>query len=407
MSVPALPTGPTPTVPGAWRARRLLFVSSVTTGGSGRSQRELAATLLAAGREVRFLVDAGDGAVLRRRVLGELADVTARLDGRPAGRAIDRARRRVGARPRVRTIDGLPHEVTVAPENAAPALLRRWRPDVVVVSSIDRGTWRAVRRTCRRFGIPTALHLREAPAVGHLSAGLVPDLLLAHSGSLVDDAARLGYRARLVPSVVRVDPMDLPPSGAVALLVNPLPSHGVDLVGPLASARVDIPIVLQESWPLGSRDRQEVERLVRAHSNVTFRAYEPRPRTIFRDARLVLAPHRVDNRPRTVHEAQANGLPVVASDHPGLREAVGDGGVLVPADAGVDAWVRAVADVWDDADRHMTLSERARIHANRPEVRPEAVADRFGALVDELVGGVGGDPGADQDSSMSPSAKRN
>lgn len=386
MTTPTTPSTALTPAPGVSRARRLLFVSSVVEGGSGRSQRELAAALQDQGREVRFLVDAGDRATQRRRLLSETTDATVRFEGRAIGRPFDLVRRRVGARPSVREIDGLHHEVTIAPENAFEDAVRRWRPDVVVVSSISRVTWRPIRAVCRRRSIPTALYLREAPAIGHLTAGLFPDLLLANSGTLVDDADRLGHRARLVPSVVRIDPMERPPSRDVVLLVNPLASHGLHVVGPLAAARPDIPIVLQESWALAGADRVEVHRLVRDHPNVMFRAFEPRPGTVFRDARLLLAPHQVDNRPRTVLEAQANGLPVIASELPGLVEAVGDGGRLVPHDAGAEQWIGAIAAIWDDETEWMNASDRARIHARRPEVRPERVATRFAELIDELVG---------------------
>ena len=375
--------------PSAPLARRLLFVSSVVEGGSGRSQRELAAALRDGGRRVRFLVDAGDAAKRRRWLLSEFTDAAVRFEGRPVGRPVDGVRRRLGARAQRREIDGLPHESTIAPENAFEHSVRRWRPDVVVVSSISRVTWRRVRAVCRARSIPTALYLREAPAIGHLTAGLFPDLLIANSGTLVDDAARLGHHAALVPSVVRVAPMAQPPTREVLLLVNPLASHGLHVVGPLAAARPDIPVVLQESWSLDGADRREVERLVGAHPNAMFRAFEPRADMVFRDARMLLAPHQVDNRPRTVLEAQANGVPVVAGDLPGLQEAVGTGGVLVPHDAGPEEWIRAVGAVWDDEARWMTLSDRARMHAGRPEVRPAAVAAAFAELVDDLVGRLG------------------
>lgn len=364
---------------------QLLFVSSTTTGGSGRSQRELALALQAEGCGVRFLVDPADPASVRRRVLEELTDATVRLTGARIRRPVEHARSLIGAGTRSRTIDGLVHETTIAPENAFETVVGNRRPHVVVVSSISRVSWRAIRAVCRRRGIPTVLYLREATAIGHLTAGLLPDRLVANSGSLVDVAARHGHRAALVPSVVNVAPMRRPPTGEVALLVNPIRTHGIETVGPMAAALPHIPIVLQESWSLADDQQAEVDRLVRTHANVTFRPFEPRPGMLFRDAGVLLAPHRLDNRPRTVLEAQANGLPVIAADQPGLVEAVGGGGVLVDRDAGPDAWVRALGDLWDDPRRRSTLGERARMHAARPEVRPERVAARFLDIVADLV----------------------
>lgn len=363
------------------RPPRVLFVSSVTSGGSGRSQRELASALVERGWEVEFLVDDEADAVVARRILEELTDVSVRLRERAVGRVVDDVRGRLGRRTREIVHDGLVHHVTVAPENAASALLDRFRPATVVASSISRATWRAIRTECRRRRIPTVLYLREATAIGHLTAGLTADLLVANSHTLVVDAARHGALAELVPSVIHVEPLPEPPTGDVALLVNPVATHGVDIVEAVATARPDIPLVLQESWPLDPGQQAEVDRLVVRHPNVAFRAYEPDAARIFRDARLLLVPHRIDNRPRTVLEAQVNGIPVVASDHPGLVEQVGDGGLLVDRDAGGTAWATAVGALWDDDLGIERLSALAVRHARRPEVRPDLVVDRFEELL--------------------------
>jgi glycosyl transferase family 1 len=330
-------------------------------------------------------VAAGDVASLSRRLFAVLGDGSVRFDGTPVGHSLDLVRLRLGARTSTRRIEGLHHEVSIAPEIAFERGLRGWRPDVVVVSGISRGTWRSVRAVCRRRGIPSVLYLREAAAIGHLTAGLRPDLLLADSGTLVDDADRLGYRAERISSVVGIQPMEKPPSPDVLLLVNPRASHGLHVVGPLAAGRSDIPIVLQESSSLGSRERVDVDRLLRAHANVTFRAFDPRAGMALRDTKVLLAPHQVDHRPRMIVEAQVNGIPVIASDLPGLVEAVGAGGLLVPADAGHDQWLRAVARVWDDPREHMKLTDRARVQAGRSAASSGRVAARVGELIDRLV----------------------
>jgi glycosyltransferase involved in cell wall biosynthesis len=87
-----------------------------------------------------------------------------------------------------------------------------------------------------------------------------------------------------------------------------------------------------------------------------------------------------------VLEAQANGIPVLATDLPALRETVGPGGILVPADAPITAWVEALGTCFDDPDRYRALVAAARAHATRDEVQPERVVARFEAVLAELVG---------------------
>jgi glycosyltransferase involved in cell wall biosynthesis len=94
-------------------------------------------------------------------------------------------------------------------------------------------------------------------------------------------------------------------------------------------------------------------------------------------------------RPRVVLEAQANGIPVLATDLPALRETVGPGGSLVPADAPIAAWVEALGTCFDDPDRYQALVAAARAHAARDEVQPERVVARFEAVLAELVGAGG------------------
>jgi len=245
-------------------------------GGSGRSQRELAVALERRGCGTKFLVDSGAAGPVGRRALEELTDASVRFAGRGVGRVVNSLRSMIGVHPRTVEVGGLAMLSTIAPENSIAAVLDDWRPTTVVASSISRVTWRAIRSECRRRGVPTVLYLREETAIGHLTAGLLGDLVLGNSASLVASAGRHGVSADFVPSVVHLNPLAKAPSGEVALMVNPISTHGVDLIGEMARTLPEIPIVLQESWSLDADQQAFVDDLVASNPNVTFRAYEPR-----------------------------------------------------------------------------------------------------------------------------------
>jgi glycosyltransferase involved in cell wall biosynthesis len=365
---------------------QILFVSSIHAGGSALSQRQLARRLAVRGHRVEIL-----GATQRSRVVRPLyehqVDLSTKLRGSRVEPALLALERPMGRRLHRLDTSDHPTWVAVVPENGYRSLRRRFRPDVVVGSSIDRVSWRRIRAQLAEEGIPSVLYVREASGLGHLSpGGPVADLLLANAQSHVEGARALGYEATLVPSVVELDRSRAASTREVVLLVNPIPILGGDRVWALAAARPDIPFVLQESGLMSEDERAAVLARLPAHPNVSVRPYATEPGALFRDARLLLVPHRVDNRPRVVLEAQANGIPVLASEHPGLAESVGPGGLLVADTDDAEAWLPALAQLWDDPERYAELSRLARAHASRPEVSPERIVDAFEAQLRPLVG---------------------
>jgi hypothetical protein len=293
--------------------------------------------------------------------------------------------RRVGRR--VQAVDGHGYDVLecVTLENALPRLIKSFRPDVVVTGSVSRVAWRDIRAQLRSAGIPSVLYLREANAVGHLSISAAPpDLLLANAESHAAAARALGYDCAIVPSVVE-PAQTLQSTSETALLVNAKHTHGGDVAVALAAECPDIPFVLQESWLLEQHEWRELRRHAEVLDNLEILPFTRDMSAVYGRARVLLVPHRMDNRPRVILEAQAHGVPVIAHDWPGLREAVGDGGVLIARDADLATWKAALRSVWDDRFEQERLSAAARGHAARPEVDPDAIVTRFVDLVTSLV----------------------
>lgn len=356
---------------------RLLFVSSTTGGGSGRSQRELARRLVNRGHEVSFLVDDKQPAPRLRWIYEQLSDLAARWGDRPGHSAIGLIEGLPGRRVEQHVIDGLDHRVTPVPENAFGAVAATWQPDVVVGNSLVRLSWRKIRGECDRRGIPTVLYVREVSTYGHVEVMDDPaDALVANAASLADSVRSYGYSCAFVPSVIDTSITMVESDRSVALVINPIESHGVEMVWQIARQLPDVRFLVQESWPLSETQLAGIEGALAQLSNVEFRRrIHPGPQ-IYARARLLLVPHQLDNRPRVVAEAQANGIPVLVSDYPGLREAIGDGGITLGA-TDVDTWVRTITELWHDEPRYIALCNEAQRHGQRTEIQPDYVVDQF------------------------------
>ena len=364
------------------RPLRILFVSSTTTGGSGRSQRELNTQLRRFGAETLMLVDNAVGATATRFLHEQLWGASVRFENTPViGDSARRLRALPGRTPQRTDGDVL---VTPAPENAFPDLAISFKPDVVVGSSITRPAWREIRSACDELAIPTVLYLREKTALRHLeSTNGRHAAVVGNSHTLVKDAADLySTDAALIPSVVDVSAAEVRSTRERVLLVNPRVDHGVDVVDDLAPEFRTIEFVLQESWPLDSAEKEHVDRILSRHSNVTFRPQTDSPAAVFRDAAVVLAPHQMDNRPQTILEALGNGIPVIANDLPGLVEAVGPGGIIISRRAG---WVDALQTLWQDPVTYRSYEAAARAHANRPEVKTETIVSDFVEVIKNAI----------------------
>lgn len=363
---------------------RLLFVSSTTKGGSGRSQRELARKLIERGYELCFLVDDGRPAPTLRRVYGQLSDISARLQGHSGGRLARWLEGLPGRRAHSVMIEGQATLVSPVPQNALATVLRSVHPDVVIINSMERWAWKRVYDRCHVQGVPTVLYVRETDSLDHMASGAKPTRLVANAESLVDELRSRGFECSFVPSVIDVGVTRTESTRQVALAINPVLTRGGDIVFAVAARLPEIQFVVQESWPLAADELAQVERRVAMLPNVTFRRSAPPGPQLYGDARVLLAPYRVDNRPRVIAEAQANGIPVVAADVPALTEAIGEGGITVEGED-INAWCNVLRSLWEDSGKYAALASAAAANSRRPEIDPDQVTNSFEEVLRQAV----------------------
>lgn len=362
----------------------IIFVSSVAAGGSGASQRQLARRLADRGHRVELLAAAPRSRVVRP-FYDRQVDLSTRLRASTLRPLLLAAQRPLGRRVRASETPDYPTWLAAVPENGYQTLYRRHRPDVVVASSIDRVSWRRLRAQLIADDVPSVLYIREASGLGHLTVSdAAPDLLLANAESHAERARNAGFECVVVPSVVEVDQARTTTTREVALLVNPIPLLGGDRLWSIAAARPDVRFAVQESGLMPESERDALHRTAADFANIEVRAFNPDPAAVFADARVLLVPHRVDNRPRVILEAQTNGIPVIASRYPGLIESVGEGGTIVDDTDEPAPWGAAIGEMWDDPSRYEALVAAANAHAQRDDVVPERIVRRFEALLRDV-----------------------
>ena len=285
-------------------------------------------------------------------------------------------------------------------EEAIAAMTLRWiRPDLVYANTVKAACY--VRPALRR-GIPVVLHVHEleplasstlarydlddAYAKIHLVAcsAAVAANLAAVSGVEIGDIA-------VVPSMVdaeRVrglaeDRLAVPRREPGTLVVGACGTadlrKGVDLwIEAAARVRATLPGVdVRFVWVGAQTENGAIAATPTPHVEFVGEVADPYPWLESFD--VFTMPSRVDPFPLAVLEAMTLGRPVIAFDIPGLRDQIGDAGVLVAAQD-VDGFANAIVDLLANAELRVRLGTAARAHVDE-----QFGFDRFATLVRDQV----------------------
>lgn len=265
------------------------------------------------------------------------------------------------------------------PELAAAEARARFAPELVVIQA---GAPAALVEAFLAHGLPTLVWVHDVEFEAWGGAPPLPRPGLGWLANSLYTAARL--RARLGVEAPVLRPLVRPARYRVAserthvLFVNPHPFKGLDVALHLAAQRPDVGFDFVESWRAGRGPARRWRAQLAGARNLAWHAARPDLRPLLARARLVLVPSRwQETWGRIVSEAQVSGIPALAARRGGLPESVGEGGLLVDADAELAGWERAFARLWDDAREYAARSAAARVHAARPEIQPEAVIAAF------------------------------
>lgn len=224
------------------------------------------------------------------------------------------------------------------------------------------------------------LFVRDVEEAKRWGPGSLPDdvRLLANSRFV---ASRIWEKtakpAEVIEPQFNFDP-DRPASvGENITFINPVRQKGLELACAVARLLPHRQFRFVEGWKQVESQRKLLEGMLVDLPNVEFVPWRQDVETHYLGSRVLLVPSQWEEGfGRVAVEANAYGVPVLASDIGGLPEAVGQGGWLIDPQADPGVWAAALEDMFRDGNQRSVLLEGAAENAAYHIARSQSAARR-------------------------------
>lgn len=321
------------------------------------------------------------------RADGDVANVAGRLLVRQRAAAPAVARALAARRHHVAAShDGIPVHRFFRGGRGFAEVLDAAAPDVVLLHAMSA---MPLAQVAAARGMPLVIYWHDIEF--HKLDGEPPESGARHVANSCFTARRVrdrfGIEAAVIPPIFAQIATSADHGAAAThdrvLFINPVADKGLEIALRVAALCPDIPFEFVESWTLDAGQRAALAARLTTLPNVTLTPHQSDMRPLYARARLLLAPSRWEEAwGRVATEAQAHGLPVIATRIGGLTEATGPGGVLVERGAPAEAWAGVLRKSWNDGNHYAALAAAATRHAARAEVDPTRNLQRLrGELV--------------------------
>lgn len=268
------------------------------------------------------------------------------------------------------------------PWETADYVAKKFAPDVVVVMA--RKPVR-VAAAFQHAKVPVLMWLQDVEFSDHegdfKTLGQVPCVANSHfTGETYRQAFNVA--PTVIYPIVQAAKYATKTSREVVTMINPHPKKGLHVALEMARLCPDIPFLFVQTWPLNPEERADLDQKLAMLKNVTLSPTVQDMRQIYGRTKVLLAPSQwQEGFGRIATEAHFSGIPVIASKRGGLPEAVGEGGVLLEADAPAAEWAAALRRMWDDGAYYAQMSAAATQHAKRPANDPDQQIAQWEAVL--------------------------
>ncbi|HUP62198.1 MAG TPA: glycosyltransferase [Thermoanaerobaculia bacterium] len=328
-------------------------------GGDGTIAHTLLTELTRAGVDCRFVGTFGDHVVTK---LGRLDDLAL---------PYDRSGESLGY--------SLPYRVTLATEEKFAGLVEKtietFKPHVVF-AQLNQA--REILALAKRYGCRTALYVLDVDhEENFLALESEPEFIFAVSDFTRGELRkRFGKESHVLYPLVDFERYRTPRRDEFVTMINPVQVKGVEIALDLAERLPRQEFLFVEGWGTDPAIVRRIER----RPNATYMRKQIDMRAVYGRTRVLIVPSQWQEAfGRVVVEAQASGIPVIASRTGGLPEAVGDGGILIDDYRNPVHWLSALQGLLEDRSRYQRLSEKAIENTRRFDLRREL--DRLAGIL--------------------------
>ena len=225
------------------------------------------------------------------------------------------------------------------------------------------------------------LFVRDVEEVGRWSAGCVPEgvRLLANSNFVASRVhEKSGQSATVLEPQFNFPNQRAMATGDYVTFINPVRKKGLALACEIAKLLPHRKFLFVEGWKQPDEQLVQLKLLLAELPNVEFGEWRHDVEHYYLRSRVLLVPSIWEEGfGRVVVEANAYGVPVLASEIGGLPEAVGKGGCLISPLAGPEVWAEALERMFVHGSFRTDLQEAAVANAAYHSSRYQTTAERI------------------------------
>ncbi|WP_137680699.1 glycosyltransferase [Aurantiacibacter suaedae] len=270
------------------------------------------------------------------------------------------------------------------PVAAIPEVCDAEMPDIVIVMG---GKVVPAAKAAKGTGLPVLVQVHDVELEFHDGDyGEIADLPVIANSQFTASFYRdtFGAAPSVIYPYIRRERYLVKQTGQSVAFINPYVHKGLLVAIAVARRCAEIPFIFVGNVPEGGDELGTWADQLAGLPNVRCLAPVSDMRAIYAQTRILFAPSQWQEAfGRVAAEAQVSGIPVVGSGQGGLPEAIGGGGIVLPADAPIDAWAEALRRLWNDEHLFRELQRTALAEAQQRSEGLEELEVAMNRLVSE------------------------